>query len=94
MLDQQDDQTLVRSLVDLGHNLGLVVVAEGVEDEATLVALAELGYDVVQGFHTGRPMPLDDFEQWLLRVAVNGKPPRHRALDRAATLDVLDGLGA
>jgi len=65
MLDQPDDETVVRSLVDLGHNLGLTVVAEGVEDEATLVALTELGCDVAQGFHVGRPMPPQAFEDWL-----------------------------
>jgi diguanylate cyclase (GGDEF)-like protein len=70
MLDQADDRTLVRSLVDLGHNLGLTVVAEGVEDEATLIALAELGCDVVQGFHLGHPMPVDVFESWLAKAAV------------------------
>ncbi|MFN8020242.1 MAG: EAL domain-containing protein [Acidimicrobiales bacterium] len=56
----RDDQDLVivRSMIDLGHNLGLQVVAEGVEDEATLELLHSLGCDVVQGYHLGKPAPL------------------------------------
>jgi diguanylate cyclase (GGDEF)-like protein len=65
MLDQPEDRTLVRSVVELGHNLGLTVVAEGVEDAATLDALAELGCDVAQGYHLGRPMAPADFEDWM-----------------------------
>lgn len=48
---------LVHSIIDLAHRLGLQVVAEGVEDEATLVRLGEMGCDLVQGYHTGRPAP-------------------------------------
>jgi diguanylate cyclase len=75
MLGDADDEVLVRSVVELGHNLGLTVVAEGVEDEATLDALTLAGCDVVQGFHTGRPMPVEALSQWLqasasTRVAV------------------------
>jgi diguanylate cyclase len=60
-----NDALLVRSATDLGHNLGLCIVAEGVEDEATLVALTALGVDVVQGFHLGRPMPEDVLRRWV-----------------------------
>ena len=51
------DAVLVQSSIDLGHNLGLSVVAEGVEDDATLIVLKTLGADVIQGFYLGRPMP-------------------------------------
>ena len=56
---------IVRSTIDLGHNLGLQVVAEGVEDQRVLDALRELGCDVGQGYHLGRPMPGAQFEQWM-----------------------------
>jgi diguanylate cyclase (GGDEF)-like protein len=64
MLTSADDRVLVRSVVDLGHNLGLTVVAEGVEDQATLDALTAAGCDVAQGFFLGRPMPAAMFEGW------------------------------
>ncbi len=55
---------LVSAAVDLAHNLGLSVVAEGVEDAETLEQLAELGCDVIQGYHVARPMPADQFAPW------------------------------
>src|SRR3712207_1859906 len=60
-----DDEAIVRSTVDLGHNLGLRVVAEGVEDGDTWRRLAALGCDRAQGYHLGHPMPADVFEAWL-----------------------------
>jgi EAL domain-containing protein (putative c-di-GMP-specific phosphodiesterase class I) len=57
---------IVRGVVALGHNLGLSMVAEGVEDDETLVALEELSCDVAQGFLLARPMPAQDFDRWLL----------------------------
>ena len=52
-------EIMVRSMIELGHNLGMLVVAEGVEDEATLDRLRDLGCDFLQGFHLARPMPFD-----------------------------------
>jgi diguanylate cyclase (GGDEF)-like protein/PAS domain S-box-containing protein len=63
--DDQNDAVIVRSTVDLGHNLGLRVVAEGVEDEATLNELANLGCDSVQGYYVARPMPAAELVAWL-----------------------------
>ena len=51
--------------IDLGHNLGMSVVAEGVEDAAHVAALQELGCDVAQGYHYARPMPPADLTAWL-----------------------------
>jgi EAL domain-containing protein (putative c-di-GMP-specific phosphodiesterase class I) len=56
MTSDPDDTVLVQSAIDLGHNLGLSVVAEGVEDRDTLAALELAGADIVQGYHLGRPM--------------------------------------
>ena len=53
------------AVVALGHNLGLKVTAEGVEDATTLEILQTLGCDLAQGYHIGRPMPLIAFETWL-----------------------------
>jgi EAL domain-containing protein (putative c-di-GMP-specific phosphodiesterase class I) len=57
MLDNPTHAAIVRSILELGHNLGLRVVAEGVETEAVLEHLIDIGCDVVQGFLLGRPMP-------------------------------------
>jgi diguanylate cyclase (GGDEF)-like protein/PAS domain S-box-containing protein len=65
MLHGGDDAVIVRSIVDLGHNLGLAVVAEGVEDQLTLAALAALGCDQAQGFLISRPVPADELLTWL-----------------------------
>jgi diguanylate cyclase (GGDEF)-like protein/PAS domain S-box-containing protein len=63
--DNQSDAVIVRSTVDLGHNLGLRVVAEGVEDRATWQELATLGCDSVQGYYLARPMPAAELVAWL-----------------------------
>ena len=75
MLSNPGDEVLVRSCVDLGHNLGLTVVAEGVEDEATMRALAEAGCDTVQGYYLARPMSADAMTQWLTPSAVAERVP-------------------
>lgn len=56
---------IVRSTIDLAHNLHLNVIAEGVEDEPTFDALSRLGCDAAQGFCIGRPMPAAEFQGWL-----------------------------
>ncbi len=57
MESDEDDAKIVRSTIDLAHNLGLTVVAEGVESAAVLARLAELNCDEAQGYHMARPMP-------------------------------------
>lgn len=52
-----EDRTIVRSIVELGHRLGYRVTAEGVNDQATLDYLAEIGCDHAQGFYIARPLP-------------------------------------
>jgi diguanylate cyclase len=65
MTSNTSDAVIVRSTVDLGRNLGLRVVAEGVEDPQTLQQLDALGCDAIQGYHISRPVPPDDLIQWL-----------------------------
>jgi len=59
------DAIIVRSTVDLAHSFGLRVVAEGVEDEATLHLLTVLQCDLVQGYYLSRPVPAQNLERWL-----------------------------
>jgi EAL domain-containing protein (putative c-di-GMP-specific phosphodiesterase class I) len=63
--DSRANDVLVRSTIELGHGLNLQVVAEGVEDAATVATLGELGCDIVQGYYYARPMPAEEFETWL-----------------------------
>jgi diguanylate cyclase (GGDEF)-like protein len=59
------DLAVVRAIVDLGHSLGLIVIAEGVEQDVTRDQLAEMGCDVAQGFLISRPLRADRFDAWL-----------------------------
>jgi diguanylate cyclase (GGDEF)-like protein len=59
---REQDVKLVRATIELGHALGLLVVAEGIETLATLELLALLGCDRAQGYFTGRPVAAQDFE--------------------------------
>jgi EAL domain-containing protein (putative c-di-GMP-specific phosphodiesterase class I) len=68
---------IVRSAIEMGHSLGLKVVAEGIETETAAEKLRALGCDIVQGYLYARPMCLADLEKWLqnkARVRVNAKP--------------------
>jgi diguanylate cyclase len=66
-----NDAVLVRSIIDLGRNLGLRVTAEGVETESIQTSLRQLGCDFAQGFHTGRPSDATECRRYL----ETGKPP-------------------
>ena len=65
MATDHSNYVLVESTVDLGHNLGLAVVAEGVEDAPTVSALQSLGCDMAQGYHYAKPLPAEDFINYL-----------------------------
>jgi len=71
--------SIVRAMIDVGHALGLTVVAEGVEDEAAVHQLAALGCDEGQGWYYGRPMPAGDLRGWAQayqeRLAAATSPP-------------------
>jgi diguanylate cyclase (GGDEF)-like protein len=64
MQDDAYDAKIVRAIIQLGHALNLVVVAEGVEDQPTQDALTRMGVDLIQGYHLARPMPTSAFPQW------------------------------
>jgi EAL domain-containing protein (putative c-di-GMP-specific phosphodiesterase class I) len=57
--------TIVRSTIELSHQLGMLMVAEGVEDAVALQMLREAGCDVAQGYHVARPMAAAQLTQWL-----------------------------
>jgi diguanylate cyclase (GGDEF)-like protein len=64
MVEDLDDAKIVRSTIALAHNLGLSVVAEGVENAKVWGMLRELACDEAQGYHMGKPMPATEFYAW------------------------------
>ncbi|NQD91468.1 EAL domain-containing protein, partial [Pseudomonas sp. CrR25] len=62
--DDDDSAKIIRSIVELAHNLELEVVAEGVENHETLARLGSFGCDIAQGFSIGQPIPGDSFRAW------------------------------
>ena len=67
---EADDIVIVRSTIELGHNMGLKVIAEGVENAEAWAILRDLGCDMAQGFYVSPPLPLQEFEDWFKRFAV------------------------
>lgn len=63
--DGGHDLELVKIMIYIAHQFGLLVVAEGVEDEATCQLLKTLGCDYIQGYYFSRPLPAQEFERWL-----------------------------
>jgi len=83
MSTSQGESFIARSIIELAHNLGLRVVAEGVEDELTRNLLTEMGCDKLQGFLVSRPLADERLESWLLaRTGVRSAAPgaTHRRL--------------
>jgi len=72
MITNKGHDAIVRSIVDLGHNLGLRVVGEGVETNAVLLRLRSAGCDVAQGYLLARPMPVDRLVTWLRAIPIEG----------------------
>jgi EAL domain-containing protein (putative c-di-GMP-specific phosphodiesterase class I) len=68
MARQQQDRKIVRSIIDLAHNLEMRVVAEGIEDQRSLDMLVSMGCDYGQGFYIARPMPSTQLGEWLLQA--------------------------
>jgi len=79
MLNDNNDALIVRSTIDLAHNLGLKVVAEGVESYGVLLALRDLGCDIAQGHYLSQPIGFDQMTDWLAE---------HRDHDFFAATDV------
>jgi EAL domain-containing protein (putative c-di-GMP-specific phosphodiesterase class I) len=93
MLTNPAHAAIVRSIVDLGHNLHMRVVGEGVETDAVLLGLREAGCDVAQGFLLARPMPFKKVEAWLRERSKNrkgsgDKPARRRPLQAKRKIPV------
>ncbi|MGI9644653.1 MAG: putative bifunctional diguanylate cyclase/phosphodiesterase, partial [Ilumatobacteraceae bacterium] len=95
LLDEQDE-VIVRSTIDLGHNLGLEVVAEGVENNEILERLRMFGCDIAQGFCISRPLAAHHFASWLATTShpsrnVDSLDPAHFVAARSPASDALFG---
>ncbi len=64
MVQDKSNAAIVRSIIELGHNLDLRVVAEGVETLGALTQLRDFGCDIVQGYYLGRPLSAGEFLEW------------------------------
>jgi diguanylate cyclase (GGDEF)-like protein len=65
MIENKNDALIVKATIDLGHNLGLKVTAEGVEDEEVWLLLKQMNCDIVQGYHFSPPLEEQDLFRWL-----------------------------
>ena len=68
-MQSQEARTVIKSIIDLGHSLGMLVTAEGVEDAETLNYISGLGCDLAQGYLIARPMPGDEVLSWISKRA-------------------------
>ena len=87
MATNASDEAIARSIIDLGRNLGLGVVAEGIEEEASYRRLRELGCATGQGYYMSRPMPAEDYPAWLA-----GDAP-YRSIHREAPRSIRQPVG-
>jgi EAL domain-containing protein (putative c-di-GMP-specific phosphodiesterase class I) len=85
MMRVNDDAVIVRTIIELAHNLGLQVVAEGVEDAETWHALRQLGCNIAQGYHMSRPIDPAALETWFDESSWG--LPSGRALSAAGAAD-------
>lgn len=75
MISNENDALIVRSVIDLGHNLGLTIVAEGVETTAICDQLTEMGCDIGQGYHFARRGAAETIDNWHANHTTAPHPP-------------------
>lgn len=71
MLKNDNDAVIVRATIDLAHNLGMKVVAEGVENKEIAARLKELKCNILQGYYYSRPLAVEDFSKWFASYPFN-----------------------
>ncbi len=65
ILSSENDAVIVKATINLAHNLGLQVTAEGVETKEVMEKLSEYGCDIAQGYYLNKPLPVKDFDEWM-----------------------------
>jgi EAL domain-containing protein (putative c-di-GMP-specific phosphodiesterase class I) len=66
ILNSENDANIVKATINLAHNLGLQVTAEGVESKEIMAKLKDYGCDVAQGYHLNKPLSVSDFNKWII----------------------------
>ena len=93
MTEDPSNALIVRSVIDIGHNLGFTIVAEGVETEQIRTALGGLGCDVAQGYHLSRPITAAAFDTWCAgrRITPMRRPTgvKHKLANSPASVNTL-----
>jgi EAL domain-containing protein (putative c-di-GMP-specific phosphodiesterase class I)/DNA-binding response OmpR family regulator len=92
MTGEDNNAVLVRAIIDLGHTLGLQVVAEGVEDREAYDLLVTLGCDLVQGYYVSCPLPATEFTPWLEGTTVGIQSASETLLTPAMQVSASPGL--
>jgi diguanylate cyclase len=65
IMNNENDATIVKAIINLAHNLGLQVTAEGVESKEIMAKLKDYGCDIAQGYYLNKPLSVTDFKQWI-----------------------------
>jgi EAL domain-containing protein (putative c-di-GMP-specific phosphodiesterase class I) len=73
MRTNSNDETIVRATINLGHNLGLSVTAEGIEEEDILMTLKKMRCDIAQGNYISPAKSLPELEAWMANYSVKGR---------------------
>lgn len=71
LTEDESDKIIVKSTIELAHNMKLSVVAEGIEDEQALLWLKQQGCQLAQGYFISRPLPADAFDKWIASTEYN-----------------------
>jgi EAL domain-containing protein (putative c-di-GMP-specific phosphodiesterase class I) len=79
LMSDHQNSAIVRTTIELAHNMGLTVVAEGIEDEDTLRQLSDLGCEQAQGFFMSKPVSSDDLLHWLSTRKVTAYKDRRKS---------------
>ena len=85
MLSSENDAAIVKATINLGHNLGLIVTAEGVENKEIMAKLTEYGCDIAQGYFLSKAVTVPNFNHWM--ADAHWKVSDHLAVKSAMVLD-------
>ena len=83
----RESRLVIQAIIELAHSLDMKVIAEGIEDYATLQFLQKQGCDKAQGFFIGRPVPADQVNQWLQQRKLALEHQRLKALESLKIMD-------